>query len=122
MRFLLDSTAYVAWVLGLRFDRAARRRIERSGAAVSAVTVYELDHKAARGKVRLPATVAEGIAEFGFRALDVTARHAARAARLPTLHHDPMDRLLIAQAQMEDMTVVTRDVIFDAYDVAVVTF
>ena len=57
---------------------------------------------------------------MGFELLQVTAEHAWRVRSLPHLHGDPFDRLLIAQAQIERMPIVSVDSVFDSYDVAVV--
>ena len=119
MRYLLDSSALLWWVSGERFDRDARRRIERAPVAVSAVTPWELGIKQAAGKLRFDRRISEEIADAGFSSLPITIEHAERAGRLPLHHRDPFDRMLIAQAQVEHMTIVTRDPIFDAYDVDV---
>jgi PIN domain nuclease of toxin-antitoxin system len=116
---LLDSNALYTWARGGRFDRGARRRVEREGATVSAVTAWELGHKQAIGKLRLPVSVREIVDMHDFGRLDVTFEHAEHATRLPMHHRDPFDRFLIAQAQVEGMTIVTRDEVFDAYDVDV---
>ena len=122
MTFLLDSQALVEWMNKGAFDRGVRRRIERAGAAVSAVSVFELAQKHHAGKLRLPIRVTEAIDEYRFRPLPLSLAHAERAAALPPHHRDPFDRLLIAQAQMESLTVVTRDDAFSRYDVEVVRF
>lgn len=119
MRLLLDSNALLWWMRGDRFDRAARRRVERSGAFVSAITVWELGDKVAAGKLRLPVSVPDAVDLHDFDRLAITVDHADRAARLPRHHRDPFDRLLIAQAQVEHLAIVTRDEAFDAYDVDV---
>jgi PIN domain nuclease of toxin-antitoxin system len=119
MSFLLDSHALVAWIRNERFDRGARRRVGRAGAAVSAVSVWELGMKQATGKLRMPVTVVEAIVMHEFDRLDITYAHAERTRALPLHHRDPFDRMLIAQAQVEGLTIVTRDAAFDAYDVDV---
>jgi PIN domain nuclease of toxin-antitoxin system len=58
--------------------------------------------------------------QLGARSLEITASHALRAAALPLLHRDPFDRILIAQAQREDMTLVSADSIFKQYEVSVI--
>lgn len=122
MKFLLDSNAFVVWIAGGRFDRGLRRRIEHHRAAVSAATSYELGLKIEAGTIRLPMPVAEAIPLHRLATLDITHAHAHRAARLPRHHRDPWDRILIAQAQLGGMTIVTRDRVFEQYDVDVVGF
>jgi PIN domain nuclease of toxin-antitoxin system len=122
VRFLLDTNAFWAWIGSTRFDRAVRRRVEAHGAVVSSVSMYELGNKVALGKLRSDVAFGEAVAMHGFGAIDLTHAHASRAARLPVVHRDPFDRLLIAQAQIEDLTIVTRDRVFDRYDVDVVAF
>jgi len=120
--FLLDSDAVLRWALGGPFDRKVRSRVARSGAVVSAVSAYELTQKHLAGKVKLPAAITELIHEYAFGALPLKVAHADLAARLPRHHRDPFDRLLIAQAQIEGLTIVSRDGAFDAYDVEVVRY
>lgn len=122
MRFLLDSDALLRWMSPDRFDRGVRARIERLGARVSAASAYELGIKTATGKLRMPMSVIEAIEQYRFSALPITVEHASHAARLPLHHRDPFDRMLIAQAQIESLTIVSRDEVFDAYDVEVVRF
>ena len=122
MTFLLDSDALLQWMANGRFDRSVRRRVERTRAVVSAVTAYELTFKQSRGRLRLPVSVAEAIDAQSFQSLPISVPHAERAARLPQHHRDPFDRLLIAQSQLESLTIVSRDEVFDAYDVDVVRF
>jgi PIN domain nuclease of toxin-antitoxin system len=76
---------------------------------VSAATIWEVAIKQAIGKLPEPARLPEIIQESGFRALPMSADHAIAAARLPTIHRDPFDRMLVAQAQLEELTLVTRD-------------
>jgi PIN domain nuclease of toxin-antitoxin system len=76
---------------------------------VSAATIWEVAIKQAIGKLPEPARLPERIQESGFRALLISADHAIVAARLPMIHRDPFDRMLVAQAQLEELTLVTRD-------------
>jgi PIN domain nuclease of toxin-antitoxin system len=76
---------------------------------VSAATVWELEIKAAEGKLRVPSDLSEALYEGGFAELEVTARHARRAAWLDWSHRDPFDRMLVAQAQIEGISLVTAD-------------
>jgi PIN domain nuclease of toxin-antitoxin system len=68
-----------------------------------------------------PADLPEQIRNSGFRLLDITAEHGIAAGRLPMHHRDPFDRMLVAQAQLEGLTLVTRDANVQKYDVDVLS-
>lgn len=87
---------------------------------VSAASIWEIRIKEALGKLTLPNAFRKVLDEQPFLSLDVTAEHAHAVAGLPDRHRDPFDRMLIAQAQVEKLTVVTRDSRFPAYGVSVV--
>lgn len=91
---------------------------------LSAASVWEMAIKAALGKVRFPEPFAEFVtsrlAEDGIVPLPVQLTHAMRVAELPTYHRDPFDRLLVAQAQLEVLSLPTADRQIEAYDVAVI--
>jgi PIN domain nuclease of toxin-antitoxin system len=86
---------------------------------VSSATVWEVTIKQAIGKLKEPADLPERIRNSGFRDLPVGSEHAIAAGRLPMIHRDPIDRMLIAQARCEDLTLVTRDSRCQQYEVAV---
>ena len=126
MTLLLDSQALVWWREGSRkLGARARTAIERDafGVLVSAASAWEIAIKSASGKLRLrePAErwLPAALDDSGFDALAVTIPHTLRAAALPAHHADPFDRLLIAQAQLETLTIVTADTAFDDYDVRI---
>ncbi len=58
--------------------------------------------------------------QLGAQSLEITAPHALQAAALPLLHRDPFDRMLIAQSQIEAMTIVSADLMFNQYDVSII--
>jgi PIN domain nuclease of toxin-antitoxin system len=118
-RVLLDSNAVVRWITGQRFDKAARRVVDRSPTFVSAVSVWELGQKLAAGRLRIPWPLGDELDRHELERLSFTAEHAERVVQLPLLHGDPMDRMLIAQAQVERLTIVTRDEVFERYEVDV---
>ena len=62
--------------------------------------------------------VGGAVSSQGFSSLDISIRHAQRAGRLPGAHRDPFDRMLIAQAQLEDLTLVSNEGLFDSYGVS----
>lgn len=126
MNLLLDTQALVWWAQGNpRLGKRARSVIARDAAdvRVSAASAWEIAIKTRSGRLTLrdPVTVwvPAAIEKSGFRALSVTIDHASAVADLPQRHADPFDRLLIAQAQLESLTIVTSDTVFDDYDVKV---
>ncbi len=93
---------------------------EAEVAAVSAISLFEISLKQNLGKIQTPVEDVVGeLDRRGFAPLDVTAQHAWAAGALPLHHRDPFDRLLVAQAQLEGLTIVTRDAAITRYQVAV---
>ena len=86
---------------------------------VSAVAVWEVAIKQSLGKLSAIPNLLDVVEESGFASLPVTLRHGVAAGALPLHHRDPFDRMLIAQAQIEELTIVTHDRAFADYDVAV---
>lgn len=126
MNLLLDTHALLWWKEGSRkLGPRARRAIERDAAAVrvSAVSAWEIAIKSRIGRLRLASPLhewmPEGLERHGFQMLNVTVDHAVAVASLPDHHDDPFDRLLIAQARQEGLTIVTADAAFDDYGVSV---
>ena len=87
---------------------------------VSAVSAWEIAIKRALGKLRAPEDLAAVVDRSGFSPLPITLQHAQAAGVLPRHHHDPFDRMLIAQAELERLTIVTVDDRFRHYGVATV--
>ena len=124
MRLLLDTHALLWWLDGdRRLSRKARSAIgdEHSLIVVSSASAWEIATKVRLGRlpgaVDVAADVAGAVASQGFSALDITIRHAQRAGRLPGEHRDPFDRMLIAQAQLEDLAIISNDSALDGYAV-----
>jgi PIN domain nuclease of toxin-antitoxin system len=82
--------------------------------------LWEIAIKARLGKLEAPADLPDHLAELGFTFLDVSPTHAWAVRTLPDHHRDPFDRLLVAQAQVQKVAILTVDPVFDAYDVEVV--
>jgi PIN domain nuclease of toxin-antitoxin system len=87
--------------------------------SVSAASVWEVGIKRALGKLQVPRDVLRALRDAGFEALPITWDHGLAAASLPPHHRDPFDRMLVAQARLEGLTLVTRDPIFAVYGVPV---
>ena len=125
MNLLLD-THVLLWGLesSQRLGRAARGAITDpdNGVWVSAVSAWEIAIKVGAGRLELreppDVCVPREIERGGFRALAVELDHALGVVELPPHHGDPFDRLLIAQARAEGLTIVTADRVFEAYQVA----
>lgn len=116
MQLLLDTHALIWWDGGARLSREARTAIaDAEQVYVSAVSGWEIAIKTALGRLRPLRTVAEAIEESGFEELPIRLRHAVALATLPPHHRDPFDRMLVAQAQVDGLTLVTRDAAFEAY-------
>jgi len=86
---------------------------------VSAATAWEAAIKAALGRLRYPDSIETGVEASGFEKLPITFAHAESAAALPAHHADPFDRILIAQARLEGLTLVSGDRAILRYDVPV---
>jgi PIN domain nuclease of toxin-antitoxin system len=123
VRLLLDAQALLWWFQGdERLSKSARRVIGAPGAEVfvSVAAVWELAIKARLGKLdaqSLLDSAEERLRDAGFGALNITVEHAIRAGALPTHHKDPFDRMLVAQAQAENLAIVSSDPVFDHYGV-----
>lgn len=119
MRLLFDTNAFLNWRDG-SLKPAAVRTVQRASIVyVSAVTAWEISTKAALGKLRFVRSVEDALAEYGFSGLPVTVRHGDRIGHLPLHHGDPFDRMLIAQAIEEGLTILTSDRAFERYQVSV---
>lgn len=120
MLLLLDTHAFLWWnaddsALGPR----AREAIADPGNSVfvSAATGWEIALKREAGKLDAPGEIAAWIREDGFTELAIEVDHAIASAELPKHHRDPFDRLLIAQARLEELALVTSDAEIGKYDV-----
>lgn len=122
-RLLLDTNVAVWLLLGDRArvsDEAADAlEDERNPVAVSAASVWEIAIKRSLGKLRIADGWAAALTRLGFDPAPVTALHAEAVERLPWHHRDPFDRLLVAQAAVEGLTLVTADRRLAAYGVEV---
>jgi PIN domain nuclease of toxin-antitoxin system len=121
VRLLLDTHVLIWWDEGARLSRDATRAIRNADQVyVSAVSGWEVAIKAALGRLRPRRTVAEALADSGFEELSISLQHAEELSSLPLVHRDPFDRMLLAQASVEGLTLVTRDAQFDGYGVRLI--
>lgn len=122
MRFLLDTHALLWWAADdKRLKRAERDAIGNEDAIVwvSAASIWEISIKRSLGRIELDAADLEReLTRSNFLELAMTWQHADNAGSLPRHHDDPFDRMLIAQAQAEQIVLVSYDPAFRGYDVA----
>lgn len=111
MRLLLDTHPFLWWLAGSSLNSESIEAIGNEGNTVyvSAASIWEAEIKRKVGKLQIDFDLRDDIADNGFLPLPITLDHAASAANLEMLHRDPFDRMLIAQAIAEDMTLVTSD-------------
>jgi PIN domain nuclease of toxin-antitoxin system len=120
VNLLLDTHVFLWWALD---DRSALGRARdlisdgRTRVSVSSASVWEITIKKALGKLRAPDDVRARLQADRFLPLALSVDHALAVADLPAHHHDPFDRLLIAQARVERLTLVTADRQITRYDV-----
>lgn len=124
MRLLLDTHAFLWWLDGdRRLSKRARVLISDSDTdvIVSAASAWEISTKHRLGKLPGAEDVARDIvgcvASQQFTTLDITVHHAQRAGGLNIPHRDPFDRMLIAQAQMEDLPMISNEALFDDFGI-----
>jgi PIN domain nuclease of toxin-antitoxin system len=120
MKYLLDTHVLLD-LLGApqRIARAVRRILEDSGndVVVSAASAWEIAIKASLGRLDVPDDLEDELRREGLRSVEITMSDALLAGSLPRHHNDPFDRMLVAQAQHRELTLVTRDAMLAAYGV-----
>ena len=111
MRILLDTHLFL-WAVSApsKLSAAARKQIDAAEVFVSAASIWEISIKSALGKLDAdPDELLAGVEPAGFSMLPITGEHAAKVAKLPPIHKDPFDRILVAQASVEPMILLTND-------------
>ena len=119
---LLDTHALLWWFSGRGLSATSATAIGSplNEIVVSAASVWEVAIKVATGRLDAPVDqLVSEVPRLGFAPLPVVLEHCTAAARLPLHHRDPFDRMLVAQAQLERLTIVTRDPAIAGYDVKV---
>ncbi len=127
MRYLLDTHTFLWWITDdPRLSPRVRAIIREPAHEVvfSAASAWELAIKAQLGRIHVSGDLAtfvpQQLAANGFAQLAVEVRHALRVAALPPLHRDPFDRILVAQASLDDLPLLSRDPAIAQYGVPVV--
>ena len=121
MRLLLDTHALLWWLADEGLNPGARDAIADPAnlVAVSAASAWEISIKKALGKLAAPDDLERQVDQGGFTPLPISIAHGLAAGELPRHHDDPFDRMLIAQAFAEELTIVTHDKRFADYDIAI---
>ena len=120
MRLLLDTHVLLWWLAESPELKPAMRAAIANPANlvyVSAVSVWEIEIKRALRKLQAPKNWSDALTEEAFRRLPVTWEHALHVSSLPPIHRDPFDRMLVAQALVEKLVLVTDDDIVKQYGV-----
>jgi PIN domain nuclease of toxin-antitoxin system len=118
LKVLLDTHVLLWWLGNDASLSQAAVDVIRDPATlvfVSAVSIWEISLKQSLGKLRLPDAFDERLEAESFESLPLTSRHARSVAQLPWHHRDPFDRMLVAQALTEDLTLLTADSAVAAY-------
>jgi PIN domain nuclease of toxin-antitoxin system len=119
VRYLLDTHALLWWLADEGLTDQARDAIADPAnlIMVSAASAWEISIKKALGKFTAPDDIERQVGDGGFTGLPISIAHGIAAGRLPRHHDDPFDRMLIAQAFAEGLTIVTHDKRFADYNV-----
>jgi PIN domain nuclease of toxin-antitoxin system len=127
VKALLDTHVFLWSLLGdERLSARARTLLEdtRNEVYFSAASAFEIALKVTKGRLELPeppeTLIPSRLATFAYEALPIGVDHAVRAAQLPPIHADPWDRLLIAQAQLEGLPIISADPVVAQYDVVTI--
>lgn len=120
MRLLLDTHAFL-WAVAspdrLSPAAASALRDPSNDVLLSVVSPWEITIKRARGRLRFGSVTDQLLDDHAIRLHGIDLRHTQELAQLPTHHQDPFDRMLVAQARVDDLTLVTRDTALSHYDV-----
>ena len=123
MNLLLDTHVLLWWLNDHpNLSRRAKTAISdgQNLVFVSAAVIWEIQIKRALGKLKIPANFRKVLEQQEFEPLDITAEHAYAVTDLPPHHRDPFDRILVAQAKVEGLTIVTRDNQIKKYKIPVI--
>jgi len=122
MNLFLDTHVLLWWLDDSpKLSRTGRNAIAdpENLIILSAVVIWEIRIKQALGKLEIPQNFYRVVKDQGFELLSITADHAHAVGDLPMHHRDPFDRMIIAQAKLENLHVVTHDIMFQKYDIPV---
>ena len=122
MKLLLDTHTLIWWLANNpTLSQAAKKAISNPDNLVfiSAASAWEMAIKRSLGKLDAPDDLERQIKNHNFQPLPITITHGLAVEKLPHHHNDPFDRIIIAQATWESMTVITRDQKFSSYNISI---
>lgn len=120
MNYLLDTNALIWYLLGndkITTEHLDTIQSNKNKVYFSSVNIIEISIKVSIGKLKIDDAYLNYLQKSPFIELQLNSTHALKLQSLPFLHKDPFDRLLIAQAKVENLTIITRDKIFKDYEV-----
>jgi len=120
MKYLLDTHILLWWLSNdKKLSKELRDTITDADNViyVSSASVWEMSIKSHLGKLSMPDNLDEMLVEKGFLSLSITLEHAVLAGHLPAIHRDPFDRMLLAQAKIEKLTLLTHDNLLKKYKI-----
>ena len=123
--YLLDTHVLLWWIMDdIRLPERVRSILKNPEHQiwVSSCSIWEIFIKKNRGKLKVRDDIESFIEAEGFKQLDISLRHAQLAGSLPRHHEDPFDRMLIAQASLEKLKLITGDAHFKPYEAPMVIF
>ena len=119
-RFLLDTHIFIWWMeRNKRLKRKTLSLLNNPKAQIflSTISIWEMLIKAGKNKLEIDTDIEDGVRRSGFTILPLTISHVLKVKSLPPHHNDPFDRILIAQAQSENLTFITDDKKMERYNV-----
>lgn len=125
MKYLLDTNALIWYLAGSDkiTDKVLKTiRLNENQIYFSAINIIKISIKVSIGKLKMPSNYLKYLlVDATFKEVTLNSKHADRLQKLPFIHKDPFDRLLIAQAKVEKFTIITSDDIFKKYHIPVLT-
>lgn len=122
MKLLLDTQIVIWWFINSpKLKASVAERIEKNSCLLSTASIWEVAIKYRLGKIAIsPARFRDEFLNAGGQLLGINDKHVIQTAELPDIHQDPFDRLIIAQATLEGLSVLTADRAWSKYDIPVI--